>query len=332
MDRVGVRGKGSFPSGASSCSVVNGQSLSAAPSQSCPPTESQPGAEVGDRVSSTCTPYAYLEKKAATGGKSDQFAGLAAHPSNEPQLTCPECGSPKVGKDGLRHLDDGSTIQRMRCRTCLVRFSARDKFQRVNTKTLKRSPDIPANRQVCVAMARGAKNLSATVTKTVAGEVDARIVQYEWKCRKRQLAENTIQKRRYYLSRLLRDGANLDDPDSVEALLATKYPTATRWTMVIAYRSYCKMFSIQWEPVKIKYQPKMPYIPTEEECNIFIAAMPKTLLVLCRMLFETGARIGEALKVEWQDVDAENCKIAIRQPEKGSNLGLLRSQENASIC
>jgi integrase len=170
---------------------------------------------------------------------------------------------------------------------------------------------------------------TATEIKTVAGEFgtleqDARILQYEWKCKNRQLSENTIKKRKYYLNRLVRDGADLDKPESVESVLATHYPTATRWVMVIAYRSYCKLFNIPWDPVKVKYQPKMPYMPTEEECRIFIAAMPKVLTVFCQTLFETGARVGELTKVERQDVNEEECKIAIRCPEKGSNPRMIK--------
>ena len=170
----------------------------------------------------------------------------------------------------------------------------------------------------------GAKNLNTATTEKAAGEektqVDARIIQYEWKCKKRQLSPDTISKRIRYLTRLLKDGADLDNPESVEITLAThEYPTPTKWLLVHAYRSYCKAFCIQWEPVRIKYQPQMPYIPTEEECKLFIAALPKVLGVFCRALFETGARRGEMAKLEWTDIDAENCTVAITHPEKGSN-------------
>jgi integrase len=60
-------------------------------------------------------------------------------------------------------------------------------------------------------------------------------------------------------------------------------------------------------------------MPTEEECKIFIAGMPKTLGTFCRALFETGARRGEMAKLEWTDINTENCTVAIRHPEKGSN-------------
>jgi integrase len=112
----------------------------------------------------------------------------------------------------------------------------------------------------------------------------------------------------------------LDDPESIEVALASHdLPISIKWHMVNVYRSYCKTFNVVWEPVRIKYQPKMPYMPTETEAKTFISALPKTLMVLCRTLFETGCRIGEAVKIEWTDINQETCTIAISHPEKGSN-------------
>ena len=36
---------------------------------------------------------------------------------------CPQCGSKRVWKDGIRRLADGSVIQRWLCRDCGYRFS-----------------------------------------------------------------------------------------------------------------------------------------------------------------------------------------------------------------
>jgi hypothetical protein len=105
------------------------------------------------------------------------------------------------------------------------------------------------------AILQEAKNLNtATEAKTVVGEastLDPRITQYEWKCKKRGLKQNTVDLRKYHLNKLVNDGADLSSPDSVETVLATKdYPTATKWLVVNAYRSYTKMFNIQWEPIR----------------------------------------------------------------------------------
>jgi integrase len=125
----------------------------------------------------------------------------------------------------------------------------------------------------------------------------------------------------------MRDGADLNSPETVESVLAVKigpdgkpknYPTPTKWLLVQSYKSYCKLFGIQWEPIKVNYEPKMPYIPTEQDCFLFIAGLSKRLGIFCRALLETGCRRGEAHKLEWTDINFESCKIAITHPEKGS--------------
>jgi len=42
---------------------------------------------------------------------------------------CPECGSAKVWRDGLRHLADGSAVQRWLCRVCGRRFSQSEELK-----------------------------------------------------------------------------------------------------------------------------------------------------------------------------------------------------------
>ncbi len=54
--------------------------------------------------------------------KSDGAADPPDQPLNRPPA-CPECGSQKLYKDGLRYLTDGSSVQRWLCRLCGYRFS-----------------------------------------------------------------------------------------------------------------------------------------------------------------------------------------------------------------
>jgi integrase len=46
--------------------------------------------------------------------------------------------------------------------------------------------------------------------------------------------------------------------------------------------------------------------------------------VLLQCLKETGSRIGEALKIEWSDVDTERKTIAINHPEKRGNTRVIK--------
>jgi integrase len=212
--------------------------------------------------------------------------------------------------DGWRY-DTYAPVQRYLCYDCGYRFSF---------------PPAPIFGDIKRHQFGRKNNMSsATVLKTVAGD-DPRIAQYEWKCRKRQLQQNTIDLRTYHLRNLVKEGADLNSPESIEIVLATKdYPTATKWLLVNAYHSYCKLFGIQWEKIKVKYQPKMPHIPTEQECWLFIGALSgKTISIVCRTLFETGCRIGELHAIERTDVNEEACLIAIQHPEKNSNPRALK--------
>lgn len=67
---------------------------------------------------------------------------------------------------------------------------------------------------------------------------------------------------------------------------------------------------------------KIPYIPTEKEIDNLIAnAGPKTSAAL-RVAKETGARIGEILRLRWTDLDPERRTIKF-EAEKGSNPRIL---------
>jgi len=235
-------------------------------------------------------------------------------------LACPECGSERAFRNGGRRRPDGNRIQRFICRKCSHRFSERP----IPTKP---ADDKTTGSQVCVIQ-QEAKNLEPTTAINAVGDErqkstkeDPRITQFAWKCKLKNLKPNTIERRRYILQRLVNDGADLNDPATVETILAlNNYPTPTKWLAVQIYRRYCKAYHIEWEdPPRVKYQPKKPYIPSRQDCTAFLAAMPKKLMIFCRVLFETGCRSGEAVQIEWQDVNMDTLTIHIAHPEKGSN-------------
>ncbi|MDI6848033.1 MAG: hypothetical protein QMD23_07935, partial [Candidatus Bathyarchaeia archaeon] len=75
------------------------------------------------------------EKRLPNNGK----LGLHDPAAQPPKLPCPECGSERLYKDGLRYLKDGSTVQRWLCRDCGYRFSQPQVKVDVLSKTLKAS-------------------------------------------------------------------------------------------------------------------------------------------------------------------------------------------------
>jgi len=246
----------------------------------------------------------------------------------ETSLHCPECGSRRLFKDGFRHSPWGSSLQRWLCRNCGYRFSMSNSDHN-NSKTDR---PIEHVRQVCELLTRGSKNLSATESKTVAGETTTQlteakgvILEYAWKMKKRGQAEGTIKDRIFRLNGLARKGANLMSPDSVETVLATSdWTPANKKFYVMAYLSFTKTFKIPWEPIKISCEPKEVFIPLEKELNALISGSGKKTAAFLQLLKTTGARCGEARKVKWTDINTENSTVSINTPEKGSRCRTIK--------
>jgi integrase len=152
------------------------------------------------------------------------------------------------------------------------------------------------------------------------GQWEATLLDYAWKLKKRGLAETTIAARTYRLRVLAKKGADLNNPDSVETVLATEpWTQANKHFFVMAYQSYTKTMSISWTPIKIRSEPKQPFIPLESEIDQLIAGCGKKTATFLQTLKETGARCGEVSKLKWTDINEKNNTIAINSPEKGSN-------------
>src|SRR5665647_1715101 len=176
-------------------------------------------------------------------------------------LKCPSCGCDRVDRAGLRYLADDSTVQRYECRKCHYRFS--DKINKIAQDINKRQIG-----------ALEAKNLdSASEIKTIAGDGKTNLIDYGWRQKKRDIQDNTIFVRTCILKQLLKKGCDLFNTDSVETYLATEPMTiAKKRNCVAAYRSFTKVYKINWEPIRVKYQPKQPFIPTHEELSALIHA------------------------------------------------------------
>jgi integrase len=145
------------------------------------------------------------------------------------------------------------------------------------------------------------------------------IVEYAWQTKKRGLAESTIKQRVYRLKHLLREGANLTDPDTVSTILATKnWSESNKRVFIVAYQSFIRTFKLSWEKPKTRVERKLPFIPTEEEINQLIAACGKKTATFIQVLKDTGARTAEASKMQWIDIDEKSSTIRINNPVKGS--------------
>jgi len=129
-------------------------------------------------------------------------------PASQP--TCPECGSERLYRDGLRYLSNEGAVQRYICRDCGYRFSWPSKLlQKISRQNLKVDVCYKKNRQIC-ASEGGAKNLAGkavalteTEGKTTSGlagatvnptevDVKGKILEFLWHLKRQGTRETTI--------------------------------------------------------------------------------------------------------------------------------------------
>ena len=249
------------------------------------------------------------------------------------RLHCPECGSTKLYRDGLRYLADGLSVQRWLCRNCGFRFS--EKRKPIEGKNLKTKRDKYNVCRVC-ASEDGAKNLAGKAVlalaevngktgsaqagatlKTSEADVKGKILEYLWHLKKEGRKPYTIIARRKALLRLAKHGANLLEPESVKETIARENVSInTKVHYVSCYDGFAKWLGISWNPPQYKFEGKLPWIPLESELDQLIAGCKKRLATFLQTLKETMARAGEVWALKWTDLNGNI--LTINSPEKGS--------------
>ncbi len=120
-------------------------------------------------------------------------------------------------------------------------------------------------------------------------------------------------------------GTELSEPESIKAVItSSSWANSTKTVIVAAYQKYAVLNNIKWTPPKYAQTRKLPFIPLEKEIDELIACVGRKMAVILQTLKETGARIGEALKIEWNDVDTEKRMIAINHPEKHGSTRVVK--------
>jgi len=121
--------------------------------------------------------------------------------------------------------------------------------------------------------------------------------------------------------RLARLGANLLDPEDVKKVIAEQpWKDSVKLYTVCAYDAMTEMLGITWKPPKYKSEESLPFIPEEEELDQLIAACKsRRMAAYLQTLKETFADPGEALRIEWIDINFKNKAISINHPVKGHN-------------
>jgi len=72
----------------------------------------------------------------------------------------------------------------------------------------------------------------------------------------------------------------------------------------------------EWQKPKIVVPEKDPFLPQEEEVKQLIAGTGKRTSTLLQLLYETGARIGEATSLQWTDIDFKTNQNQLSRKRK----------------
>jgi len=240
---------------------------------------------------------------------------------------CPKCGSDKLNRNGFLVSADGFKAQKWLCRNCDCRFTEKPNDYKV-TRTIP-------NGRVC-AIRMDVENMTPeTDEKTVLEEshakfdVKGKLVEYAFYMERQGYNIETIRGNNGALRALLTRGAILSNPETVKDVLAREqrkfengekgWSSNRRRNVINAYTLFLKINGVTWEKPKCKTERKNPFIPRQEEINDLIAGSPQTVATLLQLLRETGARVGEALRLKWTDIDFEKQIIFLNEPEKGSD-------------
>jgi integrase len=157
-------------------------------------------------------------------------------------------------------------------------------------------------------------------------EAKDKILQYAWWLKKKGRSEATIKSRVRRLKGLSKH-CNLMDPEAVKETLAKlSQKNSTKAITTSVYTNFLKCFGLTWEPPEYKMEESIPFIPLENEIDQLIASCNKRTAALLQLLKETGARIGEAARLQWIDLDSERRTLRV-QAEKGSNPRILGISE-----
>ncbi|MDR2719326.1 MAG: tyrosine-type recombinase/integrase [Nitrososphaerota archaeon] len=263
--------------------------------------------------------------------------------------SCPQCGCTRLYRAGIRAYYDGSQTQRWLCRECNYRFSIRpegtrtlrDLEKRLKTRAIssfkcQRRNESSDGRARSILLTEGYNLTNRQPQKTDAQregtptqqeqiplDNNGRIVQFLWEMKQNGAKDGTINA---WCSTLKKLAKHTDmTPDSVKEYLAktTEWIESSKSSAVTAYNCFLKYSGITWKAPKYRAPDKLHFIPTEAEIDSLIAGSGKVLSTFLQFLKETGARGGEAAKVQWKDVDFERKIVHINNPEKGSRARIL---------
>ena len=158
----------------------------------------------------------------------------------------------------------------------------------------------------------------AGATQKSRANVKGKIVEFLWYLNKENRSKRTIFSYKQYLELLMKYGADLENPESVKETVAKQetWSENTRRMASVVYKGFANFAGIPFKCPKFNVNRKLPFIPLEAEIDALIAGSSKRLAALLQLLKEVPIRIGEALRLEWVDIDFERNVCYVNKTEK----------------
>ena len=107
---------------------------------------------------------------------------------------------------------------------------------------------------------------------------------------------------------------------AVERKVAAATQNQARSALLFLYKELLAI-DLPWlndvEPAK--KPKKMPVVLTEQEVQRLLAKVPESWSLLGKLLYGTGMRLLEALRLRVQDIDFERCEVMIREGKGGKD-------------
>jgi integrase len=242
--------------------------------------------------------------------------------------SCPQCHSTSFDRAGFRYLTSEKPVQRFLCKNCGYRFSQHNSFNSNSAKTS--GSQVGASIEVI--------NLALPTTELkIAGSLhnknEEKVIEYLQHLQRQNASLSTQRTFSSLLHKLINNHGDLMNPDNVKDVLVKLNATDnTKALMVTAYSSFLKYHAISWLPPKYTRPQTIPWIPTETMIDALISGTTQPISTLLLLLKHTGMRIGEAVRLQYTDVNAPNRTISVNFPEKGSNTRIIKVPQQVIDC
>lgn len=188
----------------------------------------------------------------------------------------------------------------------------------------------PRRGQVCTLSQKTRMEKAAGATRLSKAEIQGKLIEYAWHLKKQGYPDSTIKMRSCILERMVRRGANLMDVENVKLFISMQktWGEGFKMSAVYAYAPFVEMEGLTWKPPRYKKPDKKPFVPTESELDQLIFGCRKTVSIFLQTLKDTGADPGEALRIEWPDINKKAPTITLSYPVKGHDSRTVRVSRN----